>query len=69
MVLYKYPTSFINFSSGCFPLASASTVCSKNLTDLFALDSVNSLNETLPTSCFGTFTFKRAISSLVGTPS
>ena len=37
--------------------------------DLLALDKVSSLYDTLPTSCFGTFSFRRLISSFVGTPS
>ena len=41
----------------------------KTLTDLLALERVNSLYESLPNSCLGTSFFKRSISCFVGTPS
>ena len=51
------------------PLLKLSTTWLKTLTDLLALDSVNSLNESLPNSCLGTSFKSLFISSFVGTPS
>ncbi len=54
---------------GCFPLVKLSTTWLNTLNDLFALDKVSSLYETLPTSCLGTLILSLLISFLVGIPS
>ena len=54
---------------GCLPLVKLSTTWLNTLNDLFALDKVNSLYESLPTSCLGTLILSLLISFLVGIPS
>ena len=54
---------------GCSPFDKLSTTWSKTLTDLLALDNVNSLYESLPTSCFGTLLLSLSMSSFDGIPS